>query len=258
VAEGDSIHRLAERLGEALGGSQVRASTPGPRRPAGFAASALDGRLLEAAEARGKHLLLRFSGGLVLHSHLGMRGSWHLYASGERWRLPRRRAWIALLAGERVAVNFDGSSLRIVREGELRRDPRLARLGPDLLSASFDLDDAVARLRRGHGWQLGEALLDQSLVAGIGNVFKSEGCFAAGLSPWASVRELDDRSLAEAVGQTRDLMRSALRTGRRPERVYGRAGRPCPRCGTAIRSQAQGDSARTTYWCPSCQPGPAL
>jgi endonuclease VIII len=238
-----------------LEGAEVSVRTPGRRRPDGLAATELDGRMLEGVESRGKHLLLHFDGGLVLHSHLGMKGSWQLYADGERWRRPAHDAWIALKGNGVEAVNFGGSRLRIVREAQLRRDPRLARLGPDLLADDFDLDAAVARIRSvDPGLKVGDALLGQRLVAGIGNIFRSEGCFAVGLDPRTPVGDLGDDRLVEVLRATRELMLEAVETGRQPNLVYRRAGQPCPRCGTKILSQAQGETARTTYWCPSCQP----
>jgi endonuclease-8 len=253
VAEGDSILRIARRLDERLAGSAVSVMTPGPRRPAGLAAKEIDGRVLNRAESRGKHLLLHFDGGLALHSHLGMRGSWELYASGERWRRPRSQAWIALDGKGTEAVNFGGSTMRIATEAGLRRDPRLARLGPDLLADDFDRATAIQRLRSRPELELGTALLGQRLVAGIGNIFKSEGCFAARIDPARPVGSLSDEEIAGVLEATRALMLEAVRTERQPSRVYGKAGRPCPQCGTAIAARAQGDSARKTYWCPSCQ-----
>jgi endonuclease-8 len=254
VAEGDSILRLARRLDLALAGSTVSVRTPGPRRPDGRPASALDGRVLKRSESRGKHLLLHFSDGLVLHSHLGMKGAWHLYRAGERWRKPARAAWIALGNGAAEAVNFNGTAMRIVSEAELGRDPRLRRLGPDLLADDFDLDRTVASLRAaGAATEVGEALLDQGAAAGIGNIFKSEGCWAVRLDPWAKLADLEDDALSEVLTATRELMLDAVETGRQPKRVYRRAGMPCSRCRTPIRSRGQGDSARVTYWCPACQ-----
>src|SRR5512133_2606841 len=165
MAEGDSILRLARRLDRTLAGSALAARTPGPRRPVGLSVDRIDGSVLERVESRGKHLLFHFDRGTVLHSHLGMRGSWHLYGSGERWRRPAAQAWIVLAGNGSEAVNFGGSVIRIATEGQLRRDPRLARLGHDLLAADFDAVSA-ARAVRGAGPQveIGEALLDQSLV----------------------------------------------------------------------------------------------
>jgi endonuclease VIII len=253
MAEGDTILRIAGRLEDVLAGEAVSVRTPGRRRPDGRA-SALDGRTLLGAESRGKHLLIRFEGGLVLHSHLGMNGGWHIYRAGEPWRRSRSNAWIVLTGSRAEAVNFGGSSMRIVREAELGRDPRLARLGPDVLDPSVTDEEAAASLRRAEPRiGLGDALLDQTLLAGVGNIFKSEGCFAARADPWAPVADLDDEELERVVAATRRLMEKAVETGRRPQRVYRRTRRPCPRCRTPIRSRGQGDDARTTYWCPRCQ-----
>ena len=254
MAEGDTIMRLARRFDEALVGSEVSVRTPGRRRPDGRPANQLEGRTLTGAESRGKHLLLRFDEELVLHSHLGMKGAWHLYRPGERWRKPAVAAWVAL-AGERAeAVNFGGTSMRIVREGELRRDPRLLRLGPDILAADLTPQAAAASLRRAEaGIQLGDAMLDQTLLAGIGNIFKSEGCWRARVDPWRRLDDLSEDELESAVGAARELMLAAVETGRQPKRVYRRSRMPCPRCRTPIRSRGQGDSARVTYWCPRCQ-----
>jgi endonuclease VIII len=253
--EGDSVLRLARRLDERLAGSKVSVRTPGRRRPDGLPAAELDGRVLERTESRGKHLLLHFEGGVALHAHMGMRGSWQLYSDGERWRRPARDAWIALAGNGAEAVNFGGSKVRIVRESQLGRDPRLTRLGPDLLADDFDPAVAAARIRSaGTDLKVGDALLGQRLVAGIGNIFRSEGCFAAALDPRIPVGVVGDDQLERVLRETRALMLEAVDTGRQPKQVYRRAGMPCPRCGTRILSQAQGETARTTYWCPSCQP----
>jgi endonuclease-8 len=255
MAEGDSILRIARRMRERLEGAKVSARTPGQRRPDGLPASEVDGRTLERVESRGKHLLLHFEGGMVLHSHLGMKGSWQLYDDGQRWRRPARDAWIALAGNDTEAVNFGGSKLRLVREAQLNRDPRLARLGPDILADDFDPAIAAARIRSaGPDLRIGDALLGQRLVAGIGNIFRSEGCFEAGLDPRTPVGEVTDEQLDGVLQATRKLMQEAVETGRQPNRVYRRAGMPCERCGTKILSVAQGESARVTYWCPSCQP----
>lgn len=254
MAEGDSILRLARRLDAELAGSVVRVTTPGRRRPQGRPASDLDGLTLESTESRGKHLLLRFSEGLVLHSHLGMRGAWHLYRPRERWRYSRAGAWIALAGDSAVAVNFGGSSMRIVREVELARDPRLARLGPDILAPETTPESAAAALRgAATGVEIGDAVLDQTLLAGVGNIFKSEGCWAARVDPWRAVQDLAPEELEEVAGKTRSLMLSAADSGRARFRVYKKTRMPCPRCRTPIRARKQGDDARTTYWCPGCQ-----
>lgn len=254
MAEGDSILRIAQRIDAFMVGSEVVARTPGRRRPEGRPVSDLEGRELVRAESRGKHLLLHFDGNIVLHSHLGMKGAWHVYPRGDRWRKPAAAAWVAIAGPRAEAVNFSGTSMRIVREVELARDRRLARLGPDLLGPGMTPQAAAAALRRaGSEAELGEALLDQELLAGIGNIFKSESCWAAQVNPWERIGEVDDDRLAAVSGAARDQMLAAVRSGRRPQKVYRRARRPCPRCRTPILSKGQGDSARTTYWCPRCQ-----
>ena len=250
MAEGDTILRLARRFDQALVGATVAASAPNPRgKAAGI--ERLDGSRLEAVEARGKHLLLDF-GELSLHSHLGMSGGWHLYRQGARWRRPRRSAWAVLSGGGWEAVQFGGPTLRVMPTARLRRDPQITRLGPDILAERFDEDGVVAAMRADPTRSLGDALLDQHLVAGIGNIFKSEACFAARLDPWRPVGDLDEDELRRVLAAARDLMREAVETGRHPHKVYRRQG-ACPRCRGRISSRGQGDANRTTYWCPSCQ-----
>ena len=253
MAEGDSILRAAKRIDAALAGQAVSVRAPSPRgRAAGV--GALDGRRLRRAESHGKNLLLRFDAGLVLHSHLGMNGSWHLYATGARWGRPARQAWVALTAEDREAVQFGGSTLRVLEERRMRLDPVLGRLGPDILAADFDPAAAAASLRAaGPDRELGDALLDQRLLAGVGHIFKSEGCFAAGVDPRRALGELPEDQLLEAIGATRELMAEAVRSGRHPHEVYRRAGRRCRRCGATVRSRGQGDANRSSYWCEGCQ-----
>jgi endonuclease-8 len=253
VAEGDTILRAARRLDAALAGETVGVTAPSPRGRASRV-ERLDGRTLESVEARGKNLLLSF-GDLVLHSHLGMNGSWHVYARGAGWRKPRGAAWAVLRGSEREAVQFGGPTLRVLRAGAVELDPQLAGLGPVVLAPGFETDDAVRSLRTAAVLELGEALLDQGLVAGIGNIFKSEACFAARVDPWRRVGHLPPADLAGAIEAARELMLRAVETGRGERAVYRRAGRPCVVCGTRIRSRGQGDANRTTYWCPRCQAG---
>jgi endonuclease-8 len=250
MAEGDTVLRAARRIEAALAGETVAVAAPNPRgRAAGI--ERLDGRRLDRVESHGKNLLLHF-GELVLHSHLGMNGSWHVYPRGGRWRKPRRAAW-AVLAGEaKEAAQFGGPTLRLIPAARLPRDPQLSRLGPDILAPDFDLDGAVRALRADPTRTLGDALLDQTLVAGIGNIFKSEACFAARLDPWRPIADLGDDDLRAVLEAARSLMLEAVATGRHPHAVY-RARRPCPNCGGRISSRGQGDANRTTYWCPACQ-----
>jgi endonuclease-8 len=251
VAEGDTILRAARRIEATLDGGTVEASAPNPRGRAARI-ERLDGRTLERASAHGKHLLLHF-GELVLHSHLGMSGSWHTYQRGETWRKPIGAAWAVLSTERAEAVQFGGPTLRLLRAESVRRDPVLTRLGPDILATDFDAERVAQSLAGAPDRSLGDALLDQHLVAGIGNIFKSEACFAAHLDPWQRVADVPAGQLRHVAQAAHDLMREAVEDGRGDRAVYKRAGRPCPRCGTKIRSRGQGDANRTTYWCPSCQ-----
>ena len=250
MAEGDTILRLSRRLEAALGGEKLAVSAPNPRgRAAGV--ERLDGRRLDRAEARGKHLLLH-CGGLVLHSHLAMSGGWHLYRRGASWRRARSQAWAVLASRGQEAVEFGGPTLRLLSAYRLRLDPQLARLGPDILAADFEPEPVVAAMRASPERGLGDALLDQTLVAGIGNIFKSEACFAARANPWRPVGDLDDEELASVLLAARGQMLDAVARGRHPPAVYRRHG-PCPNCGDRLSSRGQGDANRTTYWCPRCQ-----
>jgi endonuclease VIII len=255
VAEGDTIHRTRARLAETLEGRRIRrAEAPNPRSGLGRHVEQLRGRTLERVEARGKNLLLHFSDDLVLHSHLGMNGGWHVYPARARWRRARAAAWLVLSTKAADAVQFGGPTLALMREAELARHPRLARLGPDILAPGFEVRRGAEALRgAGPERELGDALLDQRLISGVGNVFKSEGCFAAELDPWRRIGDLGDDELTRAIAETEALMRAGLE-GRRSERqVYKRAKLPCPRCGAPLRARRQGDDARTTYWCGRCQ-----
>ena len=259
MAEGDTIHRNARRLAQALGNDPItRAEAPSRQSPLARQPAKLRGlvgKRLLAADAHGKHLFLRFEGDMTLHCHQGMRGSWHVYEPGERWRKPRAAAWIALTTDGTEAVEFGGSRMALRSDRELRRDPSLRALGPDLLASEFEIADGVLALRQraSQSTELGEALLDQTVIAGIGNIFKSEGCFAAGLDPWRRLESLDDDELERVVHATTALMRTAVRESRMERLVYHRAGEPCLKCRGRISSRGQGDSNRTTYWCPACQ-----
>ncbi|MGN6372601.1 MAG: hypothetical protein ACTHM1_06380 [Solirubrobacteraceae bacterium] len=167
-----------------------------------------------------------------------------------------RRAWLLLNGGEGEAVQFDGPVLELRRESELRRDPRVAALGPDVLAEDFDADGVLLRLRRGDPARaLGEALLDQRVVAGIGNIWKAEACFAAGVDPWRATRDVEDSDATAVLQLARERMSESVRDGfrARPRAVYRRAGMPCSRCGTTIRNRTQREQGRATYWCPGCQ-----
>lgn len=266
MPEGDTIFRTAEVLRAALVGRRVTAaraqSRPGLRRIPEL--SRVVGSTVASVEARGKHLLIGFDNGLTMRSHMRMNGSWHRYGPGESWRRPQHQASAVLETAESVAVAFNAPVVELLTEAELRRSKPLTELGPDLLSRSFDADEALRRLRARNADALGNALLDQRAVAGIGNVVKSEVCFMEQLDPWAPVGAFDDDALRAAINTAGRVLRANSRGGARnttdsPVRgqslwVYGRAGRPCRRCGTRIESARQGELARSTYWCPRCQP----
>jgi len=243
VPEGDSLHRAALRL-RPLVGRRVSANSPHPRGLATGVAAAVDGRVLESVEAVGKHLLLRFEGGVTVWSHLRLSGRWRVGPAGSTGA---GRPWLVLRAGGLEATQWSGPVLAL--------DERpVRRLGPDLLAEATEPALLVARLRRAEpGRPLGEVLQDQRFVAGIGNRWMSEALWAVRVSPWLLVGEASDEQLLEALGWARDAMRAAV-VGARPQRaVYRRARRPCRRCGTPIVSRGQGADNRTAYWCPRCQ-----
>ncbi len=251
MAEGDTILRLARRFEQTIVGETVTAIAPNPRgKAAGI--ERLDGSRLERVEARGKHFLLEF-GELSLHSHLGMSGGWHIYRQGARWRRPRTSAWAVLSGGGWDAVQFGGPTLQVTTTSRLRRDPQITRLGPDILAERFDEEAMAAAIRTDPTHTLGDALLDQHLVAGIGNIFKSEACFAARVDPWRPVGKLSEEELHEVLAAARGLMLGAVKSGRYPFKVYKRRQGVCPRCHGRIESRGQGDANRITYWCPRCQ-----
>jgi endonuclease VIII len=248
MPEGDSLRRAARRL-QVLVGERVAVETPHPRAAAGRVAERLDGRRLEAVEAVGKNLLLSFEGGLVLRSHLRMSGRWRV---GARGATRTGRPWLVLRGAEHEAVLWNGPVLELRRGGP----GLLGRLGPDILAEPPDFDAMLARLRRADPSRpVGDAILDQQLVAGIGNLWKAECLWEVRLSPWRPLADVSDEELLAALASANRLMRAGVAGARPLRRIYRRAGRGCPRCGTPIRSYAQGDEARTAYWCAECQRG---
>jgi endonuclease-8 len=225
----------------------VEVETPHPRAAVKGLAAQLDGRRLEAVDAVGKNLLLRFEGGLVLRSHLRMSGRWRVEPRGAA-RVGK--PWLVLRGAEHEAVLWSGAVLELVG------DRAAPRLGPDILAEPPDYDTMVRRLLAAPGERtVGDALLDQRLVAGIGNLWKAETLWESRISPWRRLAELDDDELRAALEAAHRLMRTAVEGTRPLRRVYRRAGRACPRCGGIIRSAPQGPHARTAYWCPQCQVG---
>jgi endonuclease VIII len=242
VPEGDALHRAAARL-KVLEGEVLSVETPHPRAQVLGLAERLHGRRLERVEAIGKNLLFTFEGGAVLRSHLRMNGRWRVQPAGSGIL---GKPWLVLRGGEWEAVQRNGPVLELTRR-------KLARLGPDIMVDPPDLDGMVERFRRDdQGRELGDALLDQRLVAGIGNMWKAETLFCSSASPWLRLGDASDEDLRHILTTAHELMTN----GRRKRFVYRRTSRPCSRCGTAIRSYPQGDAARMAYWCPGCQSHP--
>ncbi|MFJ3821542.1 Fpg/Nei family DNA glycosylase [Streptomyces nodosus] len=263
MPEGDTVHQAARRLHATLAGKVLTVSDL--RVPA-YATADLTGRTVLAVAPRGKHLLTRIEGGLTLHSHLQMDGAWKIYAPGQRWSGgPGHQIRAVLGTADRTAVGYRLPVLELLRTADEHR--AVGHLGPDLLGPDWDPDRVLENLLRDLGLPLGEALLDQRNLAGIGNVYKSEVCFLLRVTPWLPVGDLPAGHLTRLPALARRLLEANRdrparnTTGRREQNlfVYGRAPRPCLRCGTPVRVAGQGDGSRErpTYWCPVCQWGPA-
>jgi endonuclease-8 len=265
VPEGDTVYLTGKRLRAALSGrSLVRGELRHPR----LVDHDLAGRTVLDVATVGKHLFTRFDDGRSLHSHLRMDGSWHLYRPGMAWQRPAHQARAVLETAERTAVGFSLHDLELLPTGEEAR--LVGHLGPDLLDPAWDETHAAEALRRftaRGSSELGLVLLEQRVMAGVGNLYKTEVCFLLGLSPWTLVRDVPDPPAAIALA--RELL---LRNADRPQQsttgelargrlnwVFERSGQRCRRCGTRIRTSEQGDGvyARIAYWCPRCQPGPS-
>jgi endonuclease-8 len=271
MPEGDTLARIAVALRPYLAGRVVtgaRARLPGPQ------VSRIVGQKIDAVDAAGKNLLIKFDGGLELRTHLGLHGSWHRYRPGETWRRPPSRAALVIEVPGAIAVCFDAPVVELFERRAEIVHPTISMLGPDLVATEFDQAEAVRRLREPARAQtaIGEAVLDQRALAGIGNVYKSEVLFMEKVDPFALLGTLDEATIERVVATAREFLKSNanpeaaagrtttvdLKTGAKlaPSRlwVYDRAGRPCHRCGTIIEAGPQGtELPRTTYWCPSCQ-----
>ena len=264
MPEGDTIWRTANALRPRLVGKPLLGVSP-------EAFQKLEGTTVTAVEANGKHLLIRFDSGLVLHTHMRMTGAWHLYRPGEAWRKPAGLAKIVLNNEDTVAVLFSAPVVELVREREAVRD--LAHLGPDILSGGtsplsavlgeasarptplapeLDLDEVLRRARASVRKTLGELLLDQRVAAGIGNIYRCESLWRLRLDPWKPPAELSDKELGKVYREARRMMQDALR-GRFRAAVHGKTGRSCPRCEGRIACRHQGDPPRFVYYCPTCQ-----
>jgi len=257
VPEGDTLARTAATMHRWLAGREITAATT---RVDDFPAARLVGRHIEAVDAWGKNLLIRLDDDHVVHTHLRMTGSWHVYPAGTAWRRPERQARLTLTCGDRVAVCFNAPVVKLLRPGAESRHPALGNLGPDVLVEPVDLEEVRRRARSGApGRPLGELLLDQAVVAGIGNIWRCEALFVEGHHPWTPLSAITDEQLDDLVGTAGRLMRASVasRTGAPDRRwVYRRNGRPCSRCRTPVKARRQGEQARTAYWCPTCQPAP--
>jgi endonuclease-8 len=268
MPEGDTIFRTARTLTRALGGQTVtRFETVLPKLARIDYDTPLAGRTVESVESRGKWLLMHFSGDLTLLTHMLMSGSWHIYRPGEKWQRHRSHMRIVVETPSMLAVAFDVPVAEFHTAHSLERREGFNRLGPAPLAPDFDADLAVGNLAaRGH-LELGLALLDQTALAGLGNVFKSEVAFACGLNPFRQVATLTKEQLAALVSTARKYLvanvtepsghrRTTTRSTQREENlwVYGREGQPCRRCATPIRSQKHTADGRITFWCPTCQP----
>ena len=273
MPEGDTIFRAARTLHRALAGHPVvRFESVFPALTRVHDDHPRTGQTIESVTAAGKHLLMRFSGGRVLRTHMRMNGSWHIYRRGEPWQRPRRDMRIVVATDTFEAVGFNVPVAEFLDARGMARQEDLRQMGPDLLADDFDEDDAVRRFRERGDREIGDALLNQRIVAGAGNVYKSEVLFLCRVNPFARVATIDDDALRRIVGTARKYLRANVtdprggivtytgyrRTTRRADPgerlyVYGRARQPCRRCGTRIRVKAQGPHARLTYWCPACQ-----
>ncbi|MFF8027785.1 Fpg/Nei family DNA glycosylase [Streptomyces sp. NPDC007896] len=262
MPEGDTVWQAARRLHTALAGKVL---TRSDLRVPKYATADLTGRTVLDVTPRGKHLLTRIEGGLTLHSHLRMDGSWKVYANGRRWSGgPAHQIRAILGTADRTAVGYRLPVLELLRTAD--EDRAVGHLGPDLLGPDWNPDSALENLLQDPVRPLGEALLDQRNLAGIGNIYKSELCFLLRVTPWLPMGELPADRAAQLPALAKRLLEinldrpTRITTGRRDQNlfVYGRAPRPCLRCGTSIRRADQGDGSRErpTYWCPACQTGP--
>jgi endonuclease-8 len=283
MPEGDTIYRAARALQKALAGNVVTGFETGLAKLARVNDDApLVGRVVEKVESRGKWLLIYFSGDLILVTHMLMSGSWHLYRAGERWQMGRSRMRVVIRAGEgereweAVAFNVPIAEFHTARS--LARSAQVPKLGPDILSDEFTVDGGVARLAAYAAEhpeaEIAVVLLNQRVLAGLGNVYKSEVAFAAGVNPFRTMRTITQREMEAMVDVAQRYMKANVSDGSgdgtvsysggrqtthamdREERfwVYRREGQECRRCGAAVTMRKQGEQARSTYWCPECQP----
>jgi endonuclease-8 len=272
VPEGDHIYRTARTLHRALAGREVaRFESVFPALTRVHEDAPITGRTIEKVTAAGKHVLVQFLDGLVLRTHMRMNGSWHIYRPGEKWQRPRRDMRLLIATADFEAVGFSVPVAEFLGPREVSRQEDLRHMGPDLLGQGFDSGEAIRRLRQRNTLEIADAILNQRVVAGVGNVYKSEVLFLCRVNPFTPVSAVPDDTLRAILATARKHLqanvadpRGGITTYRGYRRgpgrdaserryVYGRAGKPCRRCGTVVRMKAQGPHARLTYWCPGCQ-----
>ena len=279
MPEGDTIYRAARALQKAIGGKVVTGFETGLAKLARVNDDTpLAGRVVEKVESRGKWCLVYFSGDLILATHMLMSGSWHLYRTGERWQMPRARMRVVIRTADWEAVGFDVPVAEFYTARTLARSSKVPELGPDILSETFTVESGVERLaayaRENPDAEIAVVLLNQRVLAGLGNVYKSEVAFAAGMNPFRAMRTITTREMELIVDAAQRYMKANVADGKgdgiltyagnrrttramdREERlwVYRREGRECRRCGAVVMMRKQGVQARSTYWCPECQP----
>lgn len=275
MPEGDTLFRTARTLEKALTGKVVTGfRTAYAQLAAVDDQSPIRGRTVESVKAIGKHLLIQFSGDAILHTHMRMNGSWHIYRPGEKWQRGETHVRVVVETADIIAVGFDIPIAEFLTQRALERHPDLARLGPDLLDDAVDVDEIVRRFRERAHLPMHEAILNQRVMAGAGNVFKSELLFLTAIHPQTRVAQVSDEQLRALIELGKKLLRVNVRPGaedgivtytgmRRTtgrsnpgERlwVYGRRGSPCRKCGTHVELAYWGEQSRSTYWCPHCQP----
>jgi endonuclease-8 len=278
VPEGDTIFRTARALGRALAGKPLTGfRSTYPLLTRFDDETPLAGQTVEAVESRGKWLLIHFSGGGTMATHMLMSGSWHIYRPGERWQQPRVNMRIVLENSEYIAVGFRVPVAKMLRPEELARAKKIPAPAIDVLSEEFNAEEVARRVIAHGGEEIADVLLHQEVLAGVGNVFKSEICFVTGVNPFCKVGALSGATVAGLIAQAQKLVAAnvledsgdAIVTygGRRRRTthesdpgaslwVYGRNGEPCRRCGEPVRRRIQGPDARVTFWCANCQPMP--
>ena len=277
MPEGDTIYRAARALQKAIGGKVVTGFDTGLAKLARVNDDApLVGRVVEKVESRGKWCLIHFSGDLILVTHMLMSGSWHLYRNGERWQMGRSRMRVVIRTAEWEAVGFNIPVAEFHTERSLARSSEVPKLGPDILSGSFTVETGVERLiaygRENPDAEIAVVLLNQRVLAGLGNVYKSEVAFAAGVNPFRAMRTITQREIEVMVDFAHRYMKANVVDGKgdgivtysgnrrtthamdREERLWVYRRQECRRCGTLVMMRKQGVQARSTYWCPECQP----